>query len=145
MKQIFNTGDVICTSPGKLGRFYIFHAIRPEWGIDTPEEHVFKKMFSYFLLQGDKYQCKSVSMPSFNCEHLSQRHLRKNIRTVTDALFQSIPSALKELSVIRIVSTDKTVLETFTGAIKSIWKPMVPKPKGRKKKLIWNIMHEPHE
>ena len=101
-----------------------------EGGIDTPEEHVFKKMFSYLLLQVDKYQCKSVSMPSFNCEHLSQRHLRKNIRTVTEALLQSIPSDLKELSVIRIVSTDKTVLETLTGAIKSIWKPMVPKPNG---------------
>ena len=75
-------------------------------------------------------------MPSFNCEHLSQRHLRENIRTVTEALLQSIPSDLKELSIIRIVSTDKTVLETFTGAIESIWKPMDPKAKGRKKKLV---------
>ena len=133
---ILNTGDVICTSPGKLGCFYLFHAIRPEWSIDTPEEHVFKKMFSSLLLQVDKYQCKSVSMPSFNCEHLSQRHLRKNIRTVTEALLQSIPSDLKELSIIRIVSTDTTVRETFTGARKSIWKPMDPQPKGRRRSLF---------
>ena len=76
---ILNTGDDICTSPGKLGCFYLFHTIRPEWGLDTPEEHVFKEMFSYLLLQVDKYQCKSVSMPSFNCEHLSQCHLRNFI------------------------------------------------------------------
>ena len=75
-------------------------------------------------------------MPSSNCGHFPQRHLKKNIRTITEALFQSIPSDLKELSVIRIVSTDKTVLETFTVAIKSILKPMVRKPKGTKKKLI---------
>ena len=123
---ILNTGDVICTSPGKLGCYYLFHAIRPEWGIDTPEEHVVKKMFSYLLLQVDKYQFKSVIMPLFNCEHLSQRHLRKNKRTVTDALFQSIPTDLKELSIIRIVSTDKTLLETFTDGSKTKgWKEEV--------------------
>ena len=44
---ILNTGDVICTSPGKLGCFYLFHAIRPEWGIDTPEEHVQENVFLF--------------------------------------------------------------------------------------------------
>ena len=135
--DIANTGDVTVASPGKLECYHLFHAIPPEWELDQPEEHFFKKMFSCLLLQLDKYQCKSVSMPSFNCEQLPKHSLRKNITTITETLFETLSGELnKELSVIRIVSSDKTVLETFTRVIKSIRKPNDSKPKGRKKKRI---------
>ena len=137
INDIANTGDVIVVSPGKLECYHLFHAIPPEWVLDQPEEHLFKKIFSNLLLQLDKYHCKSVSMPSFNCEQLPKHSLRKNITTITTTLFETLSGELnKELSVIRIVSSDKRVLETFIGVIKSIRKPIDSNPKGKKKKRI---------